>query len=72
MQPIRIPEGHGVAFFALLRTMPDKEAVALATHVVRNGPDREHNRRELFPVKGFVDWLVEMDAKGVFEEQHDA
>lgn len=66
MQALYIPEGHGVAFFALLRTMPDEEAVALATHAVRNGPDRGHNQRELFRVKGFADWLVEMDAKGMF------
>lgn len=66
MEPIRIHEGHGEAFLALLRTLPDKEATDLATHAVRNGPDKEHNRRELFPVKGFVDWLTEMDAKGMF------
>lgn len=65
-KPIRIHEGHGDAFVALLRTLPDEEAVALATHAVRVGPDKEHNQRELFRAKTCADWLLEMDAKGMF------
>lgn len=66
MKPIRIHEGHGDAFVAHLCTLSDEEAVALATHAVRNGLDKEHNRRELFRTKTFLDWLLEMDAKGMF------
>lgn len=65
-KPIRIHEGHGDAFVALLRTLPDEEAVALAKHAVRVGLDKEHNQRVLFRAKTFPDWLLEMDAKGMF------
>lgn len=66
MKPIVIYEGRGAEFVTHLRTLPDEEAVALAKYAVTVGPDKEHNQRELFRTKTFPDWLLEMDAKGMF------
>ena len=64
MDPITIHSGD--AFVAYLRTLPDEEAVALAKHAVTRGLDKKHNQRVLFRAKTFPDWLMEMDAKGMF------
>jgi len=66
MDPITIYEGRGDDFAAHLRTLPDEEAVALATHAVRTGLDKEHNKRVLFRSMAFLDWVLDMDAKGLF------
>jgi hypothetical protein len=59
--PIRIINVEG--FVAHLRTLPDDEAVALATHAVREG-DIHHNRRELLRSRGFTQWMKDMVKSG--------
>lgn len=53
----------GDDFVAHLRTLPDDEAVALATQAVREG-DTKHNHRQLFLSRSFVQWLKDMVKSG--------
>ncbi len=50
-------------FVTHLRTLPDDEAVALATQALREG-DINHNRRELLHNRAFTQWMVDMAHSG--------
>lgn len=68
MESVRIPEGHGDAFVALLRTMSDADAVAFVKNAANVGLDKNHNQRELLLAKSFKPWVTEMDAKGMLDD----
>lgn len=61
MKPIRIDDGAGDDFVRHLRTLPDKEAVALCKHAVKVGPDAHHNIRQLSLSHTFTQWLLDME-----------
>jgi len=60
---VYINDGDG--FVAYLRTLPDADAVSIAKQAVRGGY-REHNTRELFRSRSVIDWLIEMQERGLF------